>query len=307
MVAYLKGGCHASFSTIRKYLRDVLRIKVSRGQLCKVVQKVSNALENAYNEIRERLALEGKLNVDETGHKDNGDNYWTWCFRAEAFVFFSIASSRGTEVLFDLLGREFEGVLGCDYYGAYRKYMKDADVLVQFCLAHLIRDIKYLTTLRAPATVAYGHRLLKAMGRLFRVFHSCETDPPEVFRRKLERVRDRILVMALARVPRTNEAQNIASRFRKHGKAYFEFITTPGIDPTNNIAEQAIRFVVIDRLVTQGTRSERGRQWCERIWTVMATCAQQGRSAFDFIFETVKPNFTGKRTPSLLGVQAAPT
>jgi transposase len=307
IVAYLKGGCHASFSTIRKYLRDVLRIKVSRGQLCKVVQKVSNALENAYNEIRDRLAQEENLNVDETGHKDNGDNYWTWCFRAEAFVFFSIAGSRGSDVLYDLLGREFEGVLGCDYYGAYRKYMKEAHILVQFCLAHLIRDIKYLTTLRAPATVAYGHRLLKAMGRLFRVFHSCEADPPEVFRHKLERMRDRILVMALARVPGTKEAQNMAARFRKHGKAYFQFITTPAIDPTNNIAEQAIRFVVIDRLVTQGTRSERGRGWCERIWTVMATCAQQGRSAFDFIFETVKAYFLCKPTPSLLAPQAAPT
>ena len=307
IVAYLKGGCHASFSTIRKYLRDVLRIKVSRGQLCKVVQKVSNALEQAYNEIRERLALEGRLNVDETGHKDNGDNYWTWCFRAEAFVFFSIAGSRGSDVLFELLGREFEGVLGCDYYGAYRKYMKDAHILVQFCLAHLIRDIKYLTTLRAPATVAYGHRLLRAMGRLFRVFHSCQSDAPEVLRQKLERVRERILAMALAQVPETKEAQNMAARFRKHGKAYFEFITTPGIDPTNNIAEQAIRFVVIDRLVTQGTRSERGRQWCERIWTVMATCAQQGRSAFKFILQTVEAYFANLPTPSLLAPQAAPT
>ena len=307
VVAYLKGGCHASFSTIRKYLRDVVKIKISRGQLCRVVQKVSAALEQAYNELRERLATEGKLNVDETGHKDNGDKYWTWCFRAEAFVFFNIAGSRGSDVLFELLGREFEGVLGCDYFSAYRKYMKDADVLVQFCLAHLIRDIKYLMTLRAPATVAYGHRLLRGMRRLFRVFHSCESDPPEVFRQKLERVRDRIMIMALARVPGTNEAQNVAARFRNHGKAYFQFITTPEIDPTNNVAEQAIRFVVIDRLVTQGTRSERGRQWCERIWTVMATCARQGRSAFNFILETIEAYFANRPTPSLLDLQPTPT
>jgi transposase len=248
-----------------------------------------------------------KLNVDETGHKDNGDKYWTWCFRAEAFVFFNIAGSRGSDVLFELLGREFEGVLGCDYFSAYRKYMKDADVLVQFCLAHLIRDIKYLMTLRAPATVAYGHRLLRGMRRLFRVFHSCESDPPEVFRQKLERVRDRIMIMALARVPGTNEAQNVAARFRNHGKAYFQFITTPEIDPTNNVAEQAIRFVVIDRLVTQGTRSERGRQWCERIWTVMATCARQGRSAFNFILETIEAYFANRPTPSLLDLQPTPT
>ena len=52
---------------------------------------------------------------------------------------------------------------------------------------------------------------------------------------------------------------------------------------TNNLAEQAIRFVVIDRHITQGTRSEKGRRWCERIWTVMATCAQQGRAVFQFL------------------------
>ena len=78
------------------------------------------------------------------------------------------------------------------------------------------------------------------------------------------------------------------------------FITTPGIEPTNNLAEQAIRFVVIDRLVTQGTRGEPGRHWSERIWTVLATCAQQGRSMFAFLSETVAAHFAGNPTPSLL-------
>jgi transposase len=112
--------------------------------------------------------------------------------------------------------------------------------------------------------------------------------------------REEILTLALTNVPATREAQNLAKRFRLHGEAYFRFITTPGMDPTNNLAEQAIRFVVIDRLVTQGTRSERGRTWCERIWTVMATCAQQGRSAFDYIHEAVRAHFTDQPCPSLL-------
>ena len=51
----------------------------------------------------------------------------------------------------------------------------------------------------------------------------------------------------------------MANRFEKHGESYFQFITTPGVEPTNNLAEQAIRFVVIDRLITQGTRSEAGK------------------------------------------------
>jgi hypothetical protein len=76
--------------------------------------------------------------------------------------------------------------------------------------------------------------------------------------------------------------RNMVVRFNKHGKSYFEFITNPAIDPTNNIAEQAIRFIVIDRLVTQGTRSEKGRISNERIWTVIATCSLQSKRAYDF-------------------------
>ena len=92
----------------------------------------------------------------------------------------------------------------------------------------------------------------------------------------------------------------MAKRFRKHGKAYFEFITTPGMDPTNNIAEQAIRFIVIDRHVTQGTRSAKGRRASERLWTVIATCALQGRSAFEFILQAVQAYFQDTTPPSLL-------
>ncbi len=57
----------------------------------------------------------------------------------------------------------------------------------------------------------------------------------------------------------------MARRFCKHDHAFLEIITTPGVDPTNNLAEQAIRFVVLDRKVTQGTRSEKGRVWSECI------------------------------------------
>ena len=72
------------------------------------------------------------------------------------------------------------------------------------------------------------------------------------------------------------------------------------MDPTNNVAEQAIRFVVIDRHVNQGTRSAAGRQASERLWTVIATCRLQGRSAFDFILEAVRAYFCGRPAPSLL-------
>jgi hypothetical protein len=87
-VAYMKGACHASFSTIRKYIRDILGIKVSRGYLRKLIQKVTDALQLPYDELLKRLPSELWLNVDETGHKDNGVRFWTWCFRAETYTLF---------------------------------------------------------------------------------------------------------------------------------------------------------------------------------------------------------------------------
>lgn len=309
LVAYLKNVCHASFSTIRKFIRDVLGEKVSRGYLRKASEKVSQSLEAPYSELLDRLPLEEQVNVDETGHKENKDKFWTWVFKAEMYVLFKIDKSRGAKVLIDVLGKEFNGVLGCDYFSAYRKYMKDFNVTMQFCIAHLIRDIRFLKTLPDEETKAYGKRLLNEVKNMFKVIHERDNMIPEDFTIALEQAKEKIITAALQEVPsRLNkdgkeekrEAQNMANRFRKHGKAYFEFITTPGIDPTNNVAEQAIRFIVIDRHVTQGTRSIKGRKSCERLWTVIATCALQGRSAFNFILKAVKAYFQDQPSPSLL-------
>jgi len=300
LVAFMKGVCHASFSTIRKFLRDVVGIKVSRGYLAKVIAKVTEWLTPAYEELLARLPGEAFLNVDETGHNENANRFWTWCFRAELYTLFRIEPSRGSEVLVDTLGKEFNGVLGCDYFGAYRKYMRKFDVLIQFCLAHLIRDVKFLTTLPDKKQKVYGERVREALRELFAVIHRREKLSEAGFARKLESAREEVVRVATSRVPQGKHAQNLAKRFHKHGEAYFQFITTPGIEPTNNLAEQAIRFVVIDRRITQGTRSETGRRWCERIWTTIATCAQQGRSVFEFLLESVESHLRGVPPPSLL-------
>lgn len=300
LVAFMKGVCHASFSTIRKFLRDVAGIKVSRGYLAKVIAKVTEWLTPAYEELLARLPAEALLNVDETGHKENAKKFWTWCFRAELYTLFRIQPSRGSDVLVDTLGKEFNGVLGCDYFGAYRKYMRKFDVLVQLCLAHLIRDVKFLTTLPDKKQKAYGERVREALRELFAVIHRREKLTEAGFAKKLEAARTEVFRMATTRVPQGKHAQNLAKRFHKHGEAYFQFITTPGIEPTNNLAEQAIRFVVIDRRITQGTRSETGRRWCERIWTTIATCAQQGRSVFGFLLKSIESHLCGAPPPSLL-------
>jgi transposase len=304
LIAYLKGACHASYSTIRKFLRDVVGVSISRGQLAKVISKVSQALDAPYEALLEDLAEQLRLNVDETGHREHGDQWWTWCFRASLYTVFKIDATRSGDVLVEVLGEEFDGVLGCDYFSAYRRYMRECNVVMQFCLAHLIRDVKYLTTLPDARDRAYGERLREALRSLFGLIHRRDELPDWAFEVRLQEARDEVLRQAGHAVPPTRHSQNMANRFAQHGKAYFEFVTTPGVEPTNNLAEQAIRFVVIDRRVTQGTRGEKGRRWCERIWTVIATCSQQGRSVFEYLSAAVAALFNGRAAPSLLATES---
>jgi transposase len=300
LIAYLKGVCHASFSTIRKFIRDVVHVTISRGQLSAIIGKVTRALEQPYEDLLHRLPEQDQLNVDETGHKRNRLRMWTWCFRAESYTLFKIDPTRSTDVLITVLGTEFEGVLGCDYFSSYRSYMDRFDVTIQFCLAHLIRDVKFLTTLPDARDRAYGERLREELRKLFELIHRREHFSAKQFQSQLEIARFRVVSCATTDVPATKHSRNMSARFEKHGASYFRFMTTPGVEPTNNLAEQAIRFVVIDRLITQGTRSERGDRWCERIWTVIATCTQQGRSVFKYLEAAVGAWFADTEPPLLL-------
>ena len=300
LVGYLKSVCHCSFTTIRRFMRDLFDVRISRGFLAKVVAKISDSLEQTYNDLLKLLPSQDRLNIDETGHKDYKTSMWTWCFRASLFTLFKIDASRGSKVLLEVLGKEFNGIIGCDYFSAYRKYMKDCNVLLQFCLAHFLRDVRFLTEHPNAKNQAYGQRVLSKMRALFGIIHDRDSYTEEGFANALEDAGNELHAEVLYRVPKTREAKNLANRFKKHGDSYLRFITTPGLEPTNNLAEQAIRFVVIDRKITQGSRGETGQRWLERIWTVIATCAQSDQSVFTFLHETVTAFFQGIPAPKLI-------
>lgn len=301
LIGYLKSACHMSFSAIRKFLRDVVQLRISRGQLRKLVGKVTDSLLTPYEQLLAMLPKEETLNVDETGHKENGKRLWTWCFRASLYTVFKISPSRGSDVLVEVLGKEFDGVLGCDYFSAYRKYMKDFNVVLQFCLAHFIRDVKFLAEHPNKKNRQHGELLLGHLRRLFGIIHRRDEYATEVgFRRALGRVRKDLAHDVVMSSPRTREAENLSERFASHFEHFFTFITTPGVEPTNNLAEQAIRFVAIHRRMTQGTRSDRGRTWCERIWTAVVTCEQQSRSLFHYLCQAVVNHFNSEPAPSLV-------
>ena len=308
LVSYLNSKLHGSYSGIQDFCTEVLGLKVSRGYLAKLMQKTARAFSAPYAELLALLPKQTHLNIDETGHKEKGVAYWTWCFRASAFIVFKIEASRGSDVLMDILGQDYSGSLGADFWGAYRKYARPCGVLIQFCLAHLIREVKYLCDFPEPSVQRYGQALLTALKGLFGVLHRRAELNSKAFARALAtadaKIWDAALVPALH--PRRYSQgkthrliENLVQRFYHHGEGYFRFITSPEIQPTNNGVEQAMRFVVMDRHMTQGTRSQRGRACCERIWTVIATCALQKRSAYHWMHQAIDAYFNGQPIPSL--------
>ena len=104
-------------------------------------------------------------------------------------------------MLIEVLGKEFNGVLGCDYFSAYRRYQREFDVTLQFCLAHLIRDVKFLTTLPDAREQTYGTRLREALRALFGVIHRREQLTAEQFQSQLEAARAEVLRCATRNVP----------------------------------------------------------------------------------------------------------
>ena len=117
---------------------------------------------------------------------------------------------------------------------------------------------------------------------------------------ELEDAAMEVLTRARLRVPDDQKARNLAVRFDNDGESYLQFLTTPGLEPTNNVAEQAIRFVVIDRKVTQGSKREGGQRWRERIWTAMATCTRHDKSLLDVLRNALDHFFRAERPPPLL-------
>jgi transposase len=173
------------------------------------------------------------------------------------------------------------------------------ELTVQFCWAHLVRDVKFIAQHPDKVTRRYGQKVLAPVRKLFKLLARRASLTAEGYRRSLDKLREQLLKV-IRRVPNRAEAMNIAKRFAKHGTSYFTFMDHEGVDPTNNRTEQKIRFVVIDRKVTQGTKGEIGWQWCQRIWSTIATCRQRGKSVYRFLLDAINARLSKLPMPSLI-------
>jgi len=88
--------------------------------------------------------------------------------------------------------------------------------------------------------------------------------------------------------------------------ALWTFVRVPGVEPTNNAAERAIRPGVLWRKGSFGSHSPAGSRFVERMMTVAATLKQQQRNVVDYITLACEATLRGEPVPTLLPAHASP-
>lgn len=290
MTSCLKADLHGSYDAIRTFYRDALNLDVSAGFLAKATRRVSAALDGVYDGLTQKLREQPVVHVDETGHKECGDRWWTWLGLSEEVTVLKIQPGRGSAQLYELLGDDFTGTLCSDSFSAYLKFCREnPEVKPQYCWAHAIRDVRFVLEHGDGRSRRWADKVLDQIKRMFKAWHRGQLAACG---------RAGSALMKLCRNPGQGvDARRLGTRLWKQREGYLRFITATGIEPTNNRAERALRPVVLHRGVTQGTRGEAGRRWWERVFSVRATCRQHGRSVCTYLVAAIEHHAAGRMMP----------
>lgn len=269
-VVYLREEMRLPVNMVQRYLEKV-GLSVSQGeieQMCSVAAKHSLPL---YEEYRDDLRNSKVVNMDETGMRVNGENNWLWTGVAKDpdTVVFKNDEHRSSAVVKELVGDEFSGVLGSDFYSAYNP----SDVRKQRCWAHLLRETRKIESDEGKQL----HRLLKQLWKRASnwVNEQRERASPAL-REKVASQYEEELLQFSQQEWNDPDCQRIAKRLAKHSGEFCTFVAYPEVEATNNQAERALRPYVVKRKISGGHRSWNGAKKHAILMSMLATCGLRG-------------------------------
>ena len=243
--------------------------KITHTGIMKVIRKVANKLREPYYEIIKQIRSSKVVYIDETGYKLNGNQWWLWTFVCQNVVLFVIRKSRSKDVVEEILGKKYEGIISCDGWKTYESF---SDKL-QRCWAHLLRESYHMK--EDHKDFEQYHRILKGM--FDKIIQIRLKPPDEKIRIELaEEMRDSLL--------QTSKSMSAYPQFKKFSikiengiNFWFTCIENLEVEPTNNYAEQALRELIVQRKIMGGLRSEKGAETLEIISTMIATWKKQDK------------------------------
>jgi transposase len=283
LIAEMSGPDRASRSIVQTFCKSVLCIAISRGAIQRAIDRASEAIKPLYDAIGE-VARETKVNyIDETPWYQNGVLMWLWVMASPQTAFFKILTSRSKKA-FEALIDKWAGILVSDGYGVYRNWINRQ----QTCLAHLMRRAEGLAERQDPQLARFGRRVFSELERLNAWAHA----PPTKGEASAWYAR-MVHLISLHRA-RKDEAGKFARHLERLMGALWLFLLEDGVEPTNNRAERALRFAVLWRKMMQGTSSDKGDRWVERILSLRETCRLRKGTTFEVLVDAITCYFHGQ-------------
>jgi len=313
LIAYLTVVCRLPRLVVQRLLEGALQIPISGGSTQKAWEETSAAVAGPYEELQQALPHQPVLNGDETGHRTNGAKRWLWTLVAPTFVFYAIATSRSTDVLKGLLGATFAGVLGSDRLSTYVAYAASRR---QFCWSHFRRNLLSAQELATtPSARRFCREALALQRQLFRLWHRFRENPhtrgaPLTRAQLIAKVlplEKRFFALAERHVNAANgDVSNLAHALFMHHTHFFTFVHEEGVDPTNNVAERALRTAVQWRKIMFGNRSAEGELAVARLLTVTRTCQLQQLGVLAYLTAAIECHRRRQVVASLLSKRLTP-
>jgi transposase len=264
---------------IQAALKRQYGLDVSIGAIFDFTRRVQEKLEPVYSLILNRIRRSKITYVDETSIKVNGKKYWLWVFVMESDTFIVIRKSRGMKVLIEILTRKYRGIIVCDGWKSYPNFTSR----IQRCWAHLLRELEHLAE-HVEEAIHLDRSMHKLYNKLVKFVE--KEPPPELRKRKWYEARA-TMRRWLDREYDDPSVKKIIEKMRNGFDHWFTFIINPGVEPTNNRAERALRESVVQRKIIGTLRNEKGTHIFEVLMSVFATWKQQGKNLLNSLISVI--------------------
>jgi len=276
LVPYLRYGHAISYQRLHHLLKEVFNLSISEGAIANLLSRVKARLAAPLDEIQSRLQYSALICSDETSARVQGKTEWEWVFQNPDVCFHVICPSRGANVIYAVLGEHTPTTWVSDMFSAQRCHPGQQ---WQVCLAHQLRDTQY-------AIDAGDDIFAPAMKQLFLSALAIHKRRDQLadstwYHYRLGILRSLRRILALA--PDQADGQRLKKRYEAIPDNLFLFLEDGQVPPTNNSSEQAIRMSTLFRKVTNGFRSEWGKELFAAVRSVVNTGQRQGLSALQSI------------------------
>ena len=300
-VAYLTGRCRLSKRQVVELCEDALGTPISLGAVCAIEQDVSAALAVPVEEAAAAVRTQPVIHLDETGWREDKKLAWLWVVVTGVAIVFRVARTRGSAIAKELLGDDFRGRLVTDRWNAYNWF---DTARRQLCWAHLVRDFRGMVD-RGGVGGGVATDLVVHADQMF-VWWSQVRDGTLSrvdFQQRMTPVRAEVARLLRDAVVRAEKkTAGMCKEMLKLEGALWNFVDIEGLEPTNNVAERAIRPAVLWRKGSFGNDSSNGSRYAERILTAVSTVRLRGGDVLEYLAEACASHRESRAVPSLLAI-----